>query len=122
MSETVTKIDTLAKLEVFIKPGKLDAVKKAIASAGYTGVTISQAEGHGNQKGLKQKSDNGTFHLELLPKVRMEIVVAESDVEKMIQAISKAAQTGQLGDGKIFVSELRDVIRIRTGERGRNAI
>src|SRR5437899_632818 len=114
MSETL--VATMKKLEIIIKPGKLDAVKKAMASAGYTGVTISQAEGHGNQKGLTKTQEGGGFHLELLPKLRMEIVIAEGDLEKMIDAITKAAQTGQPGDGKIFVSDVQDVIRIRTGE------
>jgi nitrogen regulatory protein P-II 1 len=122
MSETMTQIGTLAKLEVIIKPGKLDAVKKAMGLSGYTGVTISQAEGHGNQKGLSKQSENGNFRIELLPKLRMEIVVAAKDVEPLIQAISKAAQTGEQGDGKIFVSEIKDVVRIRTGERGAKAL
>ena len=122
MSETMTKIGTFAKLEIIIKPGKLDAVKKAMGTAGYTGVTISQAEGHGNQKGLSKQSENGNFRIELLPKLRMEVVVAEKDVEPLIQAISKAAQTGEPGDGKIFISEIKDVVRIRTGERGTKAL
>jgi nitrogen regulatory protein P-II 1 len=122
MSETMTKVATLVKLEVIIKPGKLDAVKKAITAAGYTGVTISQAEGHGNQKGLSHAHENGNFRIELLPKLRMEIVVSAKDVEPLIEGISKAAQTGQPGDGKIFISEIKDVVRIRTGERGEKAL
>jgi len=110
----------MKKLEVIIKPGKLEVVKKAMATSGYTGVTISQAEGHGNQKGLTH--DTGGFRLELLPKLRMEIVVAEADLEKLIQAICGAAKTGEAGDGKIFVSDVQDVIRIRTGERGSKAL
>src|SRR3954469_24548368 len=99
MSQTL--VATMKKLEIIIKPGKLDAVKKAVAAAGYTGLTISQAEGHGNQKGLTKTHDEGSFRLELLPKLRMEIVVADSDLEKLITAITAAAQTGQPGDGKI---------------------
>jgi nitrogen regulatory protein P-II 1 len=113
---------SLKKLEVVIKPGKLETVKKAMEGAGYTGVTISQVEGHGNQKGLSKKGGAGGYRVELLPKIRMEIVIAETDLEPMIQAITKAAQTGEPGDGKIFVSDIRDVIRIRTGERGQEAL
>jgi nitrogen regulatory protein P-II 1 len=120
MAETLTKVATFKKLEIIIKPGKLDAVKKAMSAAGYTGVTISQAEGHGNQKGLS--STAGGFRMELLPKIRMEVVIAQADLEKMIEAVSKAAQTGEPGDGKIFVSDVQDVIRIRTGERGASAL
>jgi nitrogen regulatory protein P-II 1 len=120
MSETLTKVATMKKLEIIVRPGKLDAVKKAMATAGYTGVTISQAEGHGNQKGMTHAS--GTFRMELMPKLRMEIVITDGDVEKMIEAVSKAAQTGEPGDGKIFISDVRDVVRIRTGERGEKAL
>jgi nitrogen regulatory protein P-II 1 len=117
-----TEVSTMKKLEVIIKPGKIDAVKKAMGGAGYTGVTISQVEGHGNQKGLAQEREGGSYRMELLPKIRMEIVIAEKDLEKLIKAISEAAQTGQPGDGKIFVSDVKDVIRIRTGERGEKAL
>jgi len=120
MSQTL--VATMKKLEIIIKPGKLDAVKKAMASVGYTGLTLSQAEGHGNQKGLTNSHHEGDFHMELLPKLRMEIVIAEGDLEAMIQAISTAAKTGQPGDGKIFVSDVQDVVRIRTGERGQKAL
>ena len=120
MIETMTKVATMKKIEIIIKPGKLEVVKKAMATAGYTGVTISQVEGHGNQKGLT--NDAGHFRLELLPKLRMEAVVAEADLEKLIDVIVKAAKTGEPGDGKIFVSDVRDVIRIRTGEKGADAV
>lgn len=122
MGEKLIETTTFAKLEIIIKPGKLDAVKKAMTSAGYSGVTISQAEGHGNQKGISKQGQNGNFRIELLPKLRMEVVVAGKDVEGLIEAISKAAHTGEPGDGKIFVSEIKDVVRIRTGERGAVAL
>jgi nitrogen regulatory protein P-II 1 len=120
--ETLTKIGvaTMKKLEIIIKPGKLDAVKKALATAGYQGVTISQAEGHGNQKGLSNA--NGRFRMELLPKIRMEVVIASKDLEPILDAVTTAARTGEKGDGKIFVSDVAEVIRIRTGERGEVAI
>jgi len=120
MSETL--VSTLKKLEVIIRPGKLEAVKRALAQAGYSGVTISQAEGHGTQRGLTQDRPTGSFRMELVPKLRMEIVIAEADLEPLIEAIMKASQTGQVGDGKIFVSDIRDAVRIRTGERGTKAI
>ena len=117
---TKTEVATMKKLEIIIKPGKLDAVKRALAAAGYQGVTISQAEGHGNQKGLT--SPNGEFRMELLPKTRMEVVISSRDLEPIISAVSTAAKTGEPGDGKIFVSDVAEVIRIRTGERGESAI
>src|ERR1041385_6386147 len=119
MSETLTRVATIKKLEIIIRPGKLDAVKKALATAGYTGVTISQAEGHGNQKGMTHAAG---FRMDMVSKMRLEIVVPEADVEKMIEAISIAAQTGEPGDGKIFISDVQDVVRIRTGERGTTAL
>src|SRR4051812_12497764 len=120
MLDTLTKVSTVKKLEIIIKPGKLEAVKKAMTAAGYTGMTLSQVEGHGNQKGLSR--DDGAYHMELLPKIRLEVVVAEKDLEPLVDAICKAANTGQPGDGKIFVSDIRDAIRIRTGERGETAL
>ena len=112
----------MKKLEVIIKPGKLDAVRKAIKEAGYPGMTISQVEGHGTQKGLTQKRAAGTYRLELLPKMRLEIVIADKDLEPIVGAVTTAARTGEAGDGKIFVSDIQEVIRIRTGERGAVAI
>ena len=120
MSQTL--VATMKKLEIIIKPGKLDAVKKALTSVGYTGITVSQAEGHGNQKGQSQSGQNAGYRLDLHPKVRLEVVIGEGDLEPLIKAISAAAQTGQPGDGKIFVSDVQDVIRIRTGERGQKAL
>lgn len=124
MSETLmqTKITTMKKLEIIIKPNKLDAVKAAIKAAGYSGMTVSQVEGHGNQKGLTQKNHNGNYHLEMLPKMRIEIVVPSEGLEPIVEGITKAAWTGQPGDGKIFISDVQDIIRIRTGERGALAV
>ena len=119
MSDTLTKVATIKKLEIIIRPGKLDAVKKALASAGYTGVTVSQAEGHGNQKGATHAAG---FRMDMMSKLRLEIVVPEGDVEKMVDAVSLAAKTGEPGDGKIFISDVQDVVRIRTGERGTKAL
>ena len=112
----------MKKLEVIIKPGKLDSVRKAIKEAGYPGMTISQVEGHGTQKGLTQAKPAGTYRMELLPKMRLEIVIADKDLEPIVGAVTAAARTGQAGDGKIFVSDVKDVIRVRTGEHGEKAI
>ena len=107
------------KLEIIVRPGKMDAVKKAMAAAGYTGMTVSEAEGHGTQNGVTPSKQGGTVKMDLIPKIRMESVVPQMDVEKLIQAISKAAQTGEPGDGKIFVYDVHEVVRIRTGEQER---
>ena len=84
MSDTLTKVATIKKLEIIIRPGKLEAVKKALAASGYTGVTVSQAEGHGNQKGITHATG---FRMDMMTKLRLEIVVPDSDVEKMIEAV-----------------------------------
>jgi nitrogen regulatory protein P-II 1 len=112
----------MRKIEAVIRPEKLDDVRKAIEAVGYPGVTITEAEGHGKQKGVVQQWRGETYRVEFLPKVKLELVVSDSDVEKIIQAIIKAAKTGSVGDGKIFVSDIRDAIKIRTGERGEVAL
>ena len=112
----------MKKIEAIIRPEKLNEVRKAIEAVGYPGLTITEAEGHGKQKGLTQQWRGETYRVEFLPKVKLEIVVGEADVDKITQAIIKAAKTGSVGDGKIFVSDVRDVIKIRTGERGDAAI
>ena len=112
----------MKKLEIIVKPGKSSAVREAIEAAGFLGITVSQAEGHGTQKGLTKQKGEGNYRLELVPKIRLEIVVPDSAVEPVIEAVVKAAKTGQPGDGKIFVSDVKDVIRIRTGERGDAAV
>jgi nitrogen regulatory protein P-II 1 len=114
--------EVFKKLEIIVRPGKMDAVKKAMAAAGYTGMTVSQAEGHGAQNGVVQSKQGGTVKMDLVPKIRLESVVPQVDVEKLIQAISRAAQTGAPGDGKIFVYDVQEVVRIRTGERGAKAL
>ena len=113
---------SLKKIEVIIRPGKLDPVKKAMASVGYTGVTVSQAEGHGSQRGMVKGKDGNGVRLDLVPKLRMEMVVGAGDVEKLIDAIATSAKTGEPGDGKIFVYDVADAVRIRTGERGAVAL
>ncbi len=112
----------MKKLDVIIRPEKLDEVRKAIEAVGYPGMTMSEVEGHGKQKGITQQWRGETYRVEFLPKVKLEIVISDSDLEKTLQAISKVARTGNPGDGKIFVSDVRDVVRIRTGEKGEAAI
>ena len=112
----------MRKIEAIIRPEKLDEVRKAIEAVGYPGVTITEAQGHGKQKGVVQQWRGETYRVEFLPKVKLEIIVGDADVERIVQAIIKVAKTGAVGDGKIFVSDIRDTIKIRTGERGEAAL
>ncbi len=112
----------MKKIEAIVRPEKLEDVRRALESVGYPGVTITEAEGHGKQKGVVQQWRGETYRVEFLPKVKLELVVADADVERIVQAVIKAAKTGAVGDGKIFVSDVRDAIKIRTGERGESAL
>ena len=112
----------MKKIEAIIRPEKVEEVRKAIEAVGYPGITIVEAEGHGKQKGVTQQWRGETYRVEFLPKVKLELIVGDADVERIVQAIIKAAKTGSVGDGKIFVSDIRDVIKIRTGERGESAL
>lgn len=122
--QSKTRSTTMRKIEAIIRPEKLDDVRKAIEAVGYPGITITEAEGHGKQKGVVQQWRGETYRVDFLPKVKLEIIAGEGDTERIIQAIIKTARTngGAVGDGKIFVSDIRDVVRIRTGERGESAI
>ena len=113
---------TMKKIEAVIRPEKLTEVRKAIEAVGYPGITVTEVEGHGKQKGVTQQWRGETYRVDFLPKVKLEIIVSDSDAETIIQAIVKAAQTGAVGDGKIFVSDVGQVIRIRTAERGEGAL
>ena len=112
----------MKKIEAIIKPFKLDDVKEALQEIGVTGITVTEARGFGRQKGHTELYRGAEYVVDFLPKVKIEVVVNDDMVEKVIEAIVGAAQTGRIGDGKIFVSPIEDVIRIRTGERGPNAI
>jgi nitrogen regulatory protein P-II 1 len=112
----------MKKIEAIIKPFKLDEVKEALQEAGIQGITVVEAKGFGRQKGHTELYRGAEYVVDFLPKVKLEIVVADAQVEPAIQAIMKAAQTGRIGDGKIFISSIDDAIRIRTGERGVDAI
>ena len=110
------------KIEAVIQPSKLDAVKDALVEIGVAGMTILEARGHGRQKGHTEFYRGREYSVDLLPKVKLEAVVPDDLLERAIQAISTAARTGKIGDGKIFVSRVDEVIRIRNDERGEMAL
>jgi len=109
-------------IEAIIKPFKLDDVREALSEKGVEGLTVTEAKGFGRQKGHTELYRGAEYVVDLLPKLKLEILVREEDVEEVISAIAEAANTGKIGDGKIFVAPVSDVIRIRTGERGDAAI
>lgn len=112
----------MVKVEAIIQPMKLDAVKEALIEAGFDGITILEARGHGRQKGHTEFYRGREYTIDLLPKIKIEIVVVDERKDKVIQAILGAARTGHIGDGKIFVSKVDEAIRIRNDERGETAI
>ncbi len=112
----------MKKVEAIIRPEKLGAVRAALAVVGYAGLMITEIEGHGKQKGITQQWRGKEFKVEFLPKVKIEIVAHDKDVDNIIKGIVKAAATGRLGDGKIFVYPIETAVRIRTGEKGDTAI
>jgi nitrogen regulatory protein P-II 1 len=112
----------MKKIEAIIKPFKLDEVKEALQKAGIQGMTVSEVKGFGRQKGHTELYRGAEYIVDFLPKVRLEIVVDDAQAQGAVEAISKAAKTGKIGDGKIFISSLDDVVRIRTGETGKAAI
>jgi nitrogen regulatory protein P-II 1 len=112
----------MKKIEAVIKPFKLDEVKEALQEVGLQGITVTEAKGFGRQKGHTELYRGAEYVVDFLPKVKIEIVLGDDMVEKAIEAIRRAAQTGRIGDGKIFVSTIEEAIRIRTGESGLDAI
>ncbi len=112
----------MKKIEAIIKPFKLDEVKEALQDVGLQGITVTEAKGFGRQKGHTELYRGAEYVVDFLPKVKVEIVLADDAVEGAIEAIRNAAETGRIGDGKIFVSSVEEVIRIRTGETGEAAI
>ena len=112
----------MKKIEAIIKPFKLESVKEALTDLGITGMTVSEVKGYGRQKGHKEVYRGAEYNVEFNPKIRVELVVAGDLVEKVVEAIRGAANSGKIGDGKIFVIPVEDVMRIRTGERGKEAI
>jgi nitrogen regulatory protein P-II 1 len=110
------------KIEAIIKPFKLDEVREALSDIGVTGLTVTEVKGFGRQKGHTELYRGAEYVVDFLPKVKLEVVIAESLVERAMEAIITAARTGKIGDGKIFVSPVEQVVRIRTGESGEAAI
>jgi nitrogen regulatory protein PII len=110
------------KIESIVRPHLLEAVKSALQEVGVTGMTVSEVKGFGRQKGHTETYRGSEYKVEFLPKVKIEIAVADTAVDTAVAAIAKAAKTGSFGDGKIFVSPIDEVVRIRTGERGESAV
>jgi nitrogen regulatory protein P-II 1 len=112
----------MKKIEAIIKPFKLDEVKDALNEIGIKGITVIEAKGFGRQKGHTELYRGAEYVVDFLPKVKLEVVIEDALLERAIEAIQRAAQTGRIGDGKIFVSAIEEAIRIRTGERGAEAV
>jgi len=113
---------SLQKIEAIIQPHKLEDVKQALLAVGVDGMTISEARGHGRQKGHTEVYRGAEYAVDLLPKVRVEVVVPGSRADEIIEVLARAAKTGKIGDGKIFVIPVEAAIRIRNGERGESAL
>jgi nitrogen regulatory protein P-II 1 len=114
--------DAMKKIEAVIKPFKLDEVKEALHEVGLQGITVVEAKGFGRQKGHTELYRGAEYVVDFLPKVKIELVCEDSVAERAVEAIMNAARTGRIGDGKIFISTVEEVIRIRTGERGADAV
>ncbi len=112
----------MKKIEAVIKPFKLEDVKDALAEAGITGMTVTEVKGYGRQQGHSELYRGAEYVVDFLPKVKLEVVVPEDDAETVVEKISEAARTGKIGDGKIFVTSIDKVVRIRTGETDREAL
>jgi nitrogen regulatory protein P-II 1 len=112
----------MKKVEAIIKPFKLDEVKEALSAVGVQGITVSEVKGFGRQKGHTELYRGAEYVVDFLPKVKLEIIVKDEMVTQVVETIMKAAKTGRIGDGKIFVLPVEEVVRIRTGERGADAI
>jgi nitrogen regulatory protein P-II 1 len=112
----------MKKIEAIIKPFKLDEVKESLNEIGIHGITVTEVKGFGRQKGHTELYRGAEYVVDFLPKIKIEIIVKDSMVEKVIETIQESAKTGRIGDGKIFVTPVEEVIRIRTGEKGENAV
>ncbi len=112
----------MKKIEAVIKPFKLDEVREALSEVGITGLTVTEVKGFGRQKGHTELYRGAEYVVDFLPKVKIEVVVADATVEAVVEAIVKAARTGKIGDGKIFVTSVEHVVRIRTGETNEQAV
>jgi nitrogen regulatory protein P-II 1 len=112
----------MKKIEAIIKPFKLDEVKQALSEIGVQGMTVTEVKGHGRQKGHKEIYRGAEYQVDFLPKIKIEIIVDQPMVEPVVKRIIESARTGKIGDGKIFVLPVEEVIRVRTGESGKDAI
>jgi nitrogen regulatory protein P-II 1 len=112
----------MRKIEAVVKPAKLSSVREALAKAGFSSLTTYEVKGRGMQSAIGTTPDGVTLYAGLLPKVKIEVVTEEANVEKVVEIVIGAARTGEIGDGKIFISNIEDAIRVRTGERGTEAI
>ena len=112
----------MKKIEAIIKPFKLDEVKDKLNELGIQGITVTEVKGFGRQKGHTELYRGAEYVVDFLPKIKMEIVIADTQAEDVVNAIVKAAQTGRIGDGKIFITNIEEAVRIRTGERGEDAV
>lgn len=112
----------MKKIEAIIREEKLDAIRVALEANGYLGMTVSEVVGRGRQGGLTLQWRVGEYRVELLPKIKVEVVVLDEDVPRILNAITKGARTGEIGDGKIFVLPVDNAVRVRTGDEGNNAI
>lgn len=112
----------MKKIEAVIQPFKLEEVKEALKAIGIDGMTVSEVRGHGRQKGHKEVYRGQEYQVDLLPKIKLELVIADSRQEEVLKTLISAAKTGKIGDGKIFVYDVRDAIRIRNDERGESAL
>jgi nitrogen regulatory protein P-II 1 len=121
-AQTGSRKEAMKKVEAIIKPFKLDEVKEALHEVGITGITVTEAKGFGRQKGHTELYRGAEYVVDFLPKVKIEAVMDDALVARAVEAIQQAAHTGRIGDGKIFVSPVEEAIRIRTGERGPDAV
>lgn len=112
----------MKKIEAIIRPFKLEDVKEALIEEGIRGLTISEVRGYGRQKGHTETYRGSEYRIEFVPKIKIEVVVEDSKADKVVDAILRTARTGQVGDGKIFISNVDDVVRIRTSESGKDAL
>ncbi len=112
----------MKKIEAYIKPFKIDEVKESLMEIDVGGMTVTEVKGFGRQKGHTELYRGSEYQVDFLPKVKIEVVIKKEDVERVVDAIVKAAKTGQIGDGKIFVMDVEDAVRIRTGESGEEVL
>ncbi len=112
----------MKRIEAIIRPERLGMVRKALEELGYPGMTVYDVKGHGKQRGLTQQWRGQEYKVDFLPKLKIEVVILDEDVPRMLNAITSSARTGEMGDGKIFVLPVDNAVRVRTGENGENAI